>query len=599
MLRLLTILGYMKTIKGFVGFSIPLQTLAASKEVAMTPGDVMAWRNRLPMADMGNTAKKIYQAISDCNKVNLEVKDRFDILELLRPPLQFVCQSLRRHYINQTGSLTPQQLTIANLAQTLQLEMANGYKLLIEHIDRTNLKSAHADILTTALERIIHYLSQALLRSYQLYSMAPKGLWQELHLVYQYAEKNRLLNHTPLENNYKRTLLLAAAYPYQWRQSEQDAIYTATEKWSVLATLGNEIPNVSQPGFLVIDCAEDAPPMSPARGLVQLPATCRVLDVGPLLNHLKDLLSTIEPNELQARIAHNNDVEYAIPSSVLKGLIKEWGTPIARQQERTPHSEPIKICIGLMATHYFVNNQHPFQPQSSASTDSFALDLPMVGLGGGTEETSMNNADGITISFSNDAQEKISSVPTYSCLLENENPTGYGLVWKEEVYPPMQAGELIGIEREKEGVRIWEIGKIRWLQHLAGNICKVGVERLAISAKAGAVQLIKEGQPAGYYLRCLLLGPTLLVPTLPFKSGSQVGVLIGNDSLSLELSKLVDATGSYKQFAYIRKQSSLQNEQPIDVKPTAIAPKIANASIESENKTESEEDQFGSVWSNL
>jgi len=326
----------------------------------MTPAEVTAWRNHLPMADLGNTAKKVYHAIHDCNRVNLELKARFEILETLRTPTQFISQSLRKHYINQTTSLTKQQLTIAQLAQTLQVEMAGGYKLIVEQLATQGSTDLRNTLLPVALQRIIHYFTHIILRSYQLYSLAPSNIWKELHLVYDYAEKNQLLKQNNLGEDCKRILLLAAAYPYQWRQSEQEAIYKAAETWAPLITLRKDLPNASAPGLLIIDSAQDKPPLAPIRGVLQFSPTCKVLDVNPILGRLKSLLLEIEPNELQARIAHNHEPEYGISSSVLRGLIKEWGTPVSRAHERVPCSEPVKICIGLLATHYYINGQRLF-----------------------------------------------------------------------------------------------------------------------------------------------------------------------------------------------------------------------------------------------
>ncbi len=584
----------METIVGSIGFTIPAQTLASSQEVTMTPGDVMAWRNRLPLADVGHSAKKIYHAITDCNKVALSVQERFEILELLRTPVQFICQSLRKHYINQTSTLTEQQLTIANLAQTLQQEMANGYKLIVEELEKKNDPESRAKILPIALQRIIHYLTYIIHRSYQLYSLAPSNTWKELHLVYQYADKYQLLNQNGIQNDYKRALLLAATYPFQWRQTEQDTLYTITEIWAPLVALRTDLPNVSEPGFLMVDFKDDTPPMSPSRGLIQFSATCKVLDVNPIIGRLKTLLAAIEPNELQARIAHSNDPEYAISTSILRGLIKEWEAPVTRLNDRENRSEQIKLCIGLIATHYYVNNRRPFQTQETNKESGFTFVE--------TTENKPDNADENITSIELDKipltaspSQNISNInyPVYPCTLVNENPNGYGLIWPGDSYPPIQAGEIIGIARTQNGIDVWEVFKVRWLQHLSEF--HLGVERLGTTAKAGGAQLLKEGKPAGYYLRCLLLEASILVPTLPFKSGSQIMVLQdeSNAPIELELTQLVDATGSYKRFQFLSKRAPLTEAPSPPLEKPVIETK---AEPKKENK---DKDKFDSVWGNL
>src|SRR5690349_17811745 len=200
----------MQKIQGAIGFSIPVQTLTNSHEVILTPAEVLAWQKRLP-ADLGQSAKKVYHAISDCNKVALDPKDRFDILELFNSSVQYICQSLSKHYVNQANALTTQQLTIASLAQTLQQQMADGYKLVIEQSATMN-DSLNVTLWPIALNKIIQYFTEVILISYELYSIPPKGIWKELHLVYQYAEKKSLLKKCNFEEAYKRVLVLAATY---------------------------------------------------------------------------------------------------------------------------------------------------------------------------------------------------------------------------------------------------------------------------------------------------------------------------------------------------------------------------------------------------
>jgi hypothetical protein len=584
-----TILIDMETTIGPLGFTIPTQTLTRSEEVNMTPTDVMAWRNHLPMADLGAASKKVYHAISDCNKVKIIPKDRFEILELFRPLIQFICQSLNKHYINQAEPLTKQQLIIANLAQTLQLEMANGYKLLVEQLVNQDPTELQASIVPIALQRIVHYFTHIILRNYHLYAQIPAKIWKELYLIYQFAEKNQYLQQNNLVEEYKRILLLASTFPYQWRQSEQEAIYRATETWSFLGVIRDDFPDAENPGFLIIDFADDHPPLSPCRGLIKFSTHCKILDVNKILEHIKKLLIIIEPNELKSRIAHSNEPEYTVSTTVLRRLIKEWGASTSRFQERKQRSEPVKICVGLTATHYYLNGERLFQLQATnVESDTFTL-LPLLGL---QEETSGANEGDGKASFLSD---KITTYPVYSCTLVNESSYGYGLLWQGETYPPIQAGELIGIVKQTATDLTWEVGVVRWLQQQTNTEFRLGIEHLAKTAKASSAQLVKEGQAAGYFLRCLMLEDSVLTPILPFKSGSQVNILQNGDpvNMEIELTKLIDSTASYKRFEFITKQ--IPEIKP----PNPEGSSTSNKKEEINKKSDNASDSFDSIWSNL
>lgn len=580
----------------------------------MTPADITAWRNHLPMADLGAAAKKIYHAISDCNKVKLDPKERFEILELFRPLIQFVCQSLSKHYINQTSPLTKQQLTIAQLAGTLQSEMADGYKLLVEEIASKGSGEQKTVILPLALQRIIHYFTHILLRCFHLYTVAPKGIWQELYLLHQFSDKNQLLKQNNLDIEFKRIMLLAAAFPYQWRQSEQEAIYKATETWAPLISLrkGAPDPNNPQTGILGIDFSIDHSPTSFTRGTIQFSDQCRILDVNPILERIQKLLEVMEPNELKARIAHSNEPEYMVSSAILYGLIKEWRAPVPRAENREKKMESAKICVGLSASHYFVGGEKVFQTQHSTELESnnLSLGLPTLGL---QDETSFalveTGFEKTTALGSKSTSEKSGAFPIYLCTIIDEHLSGYGLVWKEESYPPIQAGEVIGIRREnkaetqenKTALTCWEIGVVRWLQKGTNDEFRIGIEKFSKAPRAGAAQLIKEGQPSGYYLRCLIFETSILTPTLPFKPGSQVSVLENGDNAvasEIELSKLLDSTGSFKRFEFTLKKAPEANTPP----PTTGGEGGNTPSEklkEDSGKKRENDDAFDSIWSNL
>ncbi len=587
----------MQKIQGAIGFTIPIQTLTSSNEVKLTPTEVMAWQKRLP-SDLGQSAKKIYHVICDCNRVNLSPKDRFEILNLLNTSVQHICRSLNKHYANQINALTTQQLTIAHLAETLHEQMADGYKLVVEQSENTSnlLTSLNANILPLALHKIIQHFTQMILISYELYFTPPTGVWKELHLIYQYAEKKSLLQNNRLENEYKRVLILAATYPYQRRQNQQVPVYKATEGWATKTTLGRDLPNALDPGFLVIDFEQDKPPIFLAHDLIKLSSSCKVLDVHFLLRHLKTLLTEIEPNELQARMTHHQEPEYAISSAVLKKIIKGWEMPLIRSNDRTTSDKKAQVSIGLLSTHFYLNGQRPFQQQATnEGSENFTLTFLTLSLQENGLEMTKPNSAADQISALIPETEKTISYPLYPCALISESPHGYGLLWPGNSYPPVQSGEIIGLAIDDSENRTWEICAIRWLQHLAKTDFKIGVERLSKTATAAAAQLIKDGKPSGYCARCLILESSLLLPAFPFKTGSHIILISENNSmLEVELKKLIDSTGVYNQFQYITKNVPTKTPSTTPTSTPSTTP-----SFTSQKGIEKNDDIFDSVWSDL
>lgn len=579
----------MENITGPLGFTIPVQSLANSPEVTLTPAGVALWCKNLVVTDFGHTTKKLFHALSDSNKVNLSPKDRFEILESFSHPLHFIHYSLNKHFIHQTKKLTKHQLIIADLSQTLQSEMANGYKLVLEQF---NVETDPA-IFPVALHRVIFHTTQVIRQHYLLYSVIPPKVWKELHLAYKITEEKQLQNQHNLGHQYKKTLLLALANPYDWNQYEQFALYRAVDTWANLITLQKQIPNEAQ-GIYLVDLNEDAPPIVITDKTKQLTPTAKILDLNPILARIQTLLTTIGPNELKARIAHNHEAEYSLTIPILKGLEKEWGTPAKRLQERENVSEKLQVCAGFISTHYYVNGEREFKQtilQNEEASTAVALPTLTVHEEGDEKDPTKN----ITTEEETESPERY---PLYNCTLVNENSNGYGILWPDNAYPPIQAGEIVGIKRTTEGIPTWQIGKIRWLQHRTETEFRMGIEIVAKSAKAGTVQLVEEGKTSGISLRCLFLESSVLVPILPFKTGHRIAFITDDNPTpaEFELDELIDSTGSYKEFSFKAKHSLAEKEALMLQK---AAEEAAAQKTEETPKNPEEGEGFDSVWSHL
>ena len=63
-----------------------------------SPRDLKRWIAGLPKANIGETARQLYQSLVELNQFLTPSENRLQLLELLRPEVSFVCQHLERHY---------------------------------------------------------------------------------------------------------------------------------------------------------------------------------------------------------------------------------------------------------------------------------------------------------------------------------------------------------------------------------------------------------------------------------------------------------------------------------------------------------------------
>lgn len=247
---------------------LPPQDLEVLSFCAPNPKKVKEWVESLPKMKVGESAKLLYTAIQEINRLKVSPSNRFQILEIIREHIHFVCQSLEKHFLNLSVSLPEKEARIAGLAQALQNHLAIGYKAVIAGVLSAKLSRDTQTLMPQALHRAFTENNLVLLRNLQLYYPAPPNYWLEMHTLYSLAEKNKILGKTyvdpilrtvemSIEDLYKRALLLATAKPNQLRQKQIKMVYDVLPHWTCHAKV--HMPG-EHSGLFVIDYTQDTPP---------------------------------------------------------------------------------------------------------------------------------------------------------------------------------------------------------------------------------------------------------------------------------------------------------------------------------------------------
>ena len=215
---------------------IPQQTLSNLSFAEGSEKGIAQWLANLPKANIGETARQLYQGLIELNQYDVPADKRLAMLERIRPEVHYVCTALSRYYLGQSIVLEDKPRKVANLSQSLQNHLANGYKIIVAQ-ERSIKSRDHANLMTLALQRSIRGLCGPLLRAFQLYCPVADGVWLELHQLYQLARK-RNFHQTPvpdsesadrqplsIEQCYLVALLMGASRPNQMRQSAMGRLF--------------------------------------------------------------------------------------------------------------------------------------------------------------------------------------------------------------------------------------------------------------------------------------------------------------------------------------------------------------------------------------
>ncbi len=577
------------------------------------------WLAGLPKANLGETARQLYQATQELNQLRISAQARLQLLELIRPEIHFVCRDLERYFINQPVVLGERPRKVASLCQALNNHLAVGYKLIaIELAPQPGRE--RLQLLTISLQRAIRSLSTMLVRSTQLYSPTPEGLWLELHQLYALTVEHGV-QRTPVrddlgyrvkglsaEQSYLVALLLGSARCNQLRQQNIAQLAQLLEPWSAMVQLH---PGLTSTSLFGVPTRIDAPPRY--RTMFGADERRNLLGIDP--HGLVKAIQTF----LQSPQNSAGDSALALPDGISLDLMQHvsaaWGDISERSFQRTPTSGLITLCIGMSALHYFLAGQRAFgellkRPEATRSAVfklnnaaqdvwSVAFDARVASDGDvlpnehiefvRPDKASDKNENKVEVESEAQAPEIL--FPTYQVQRVDHSPGGYCLSWPDEVPAQVQAGELLGLQDASS--QTWSIAVVRWIRQVRGSGPRMGVELIAPQAQPCALRLLRKTDQGSEYLRALLLPEisvisrpaTLIAPRLPFQEGQKVQINQNGDEHRALLCRRQTGTSSYNQFEY---------------QLVGVAPRSQDTSVTARGtQPTSPGEDFDSLWNTL
>ena len=302
----------------------------------------------------------------------------------------------------------------------------------------------------------------------------------------------------------------------------------------------------------------------------------RALDTSQLAITVREALTTLRKTGRAS--------EQLLNASTLRRLMLSWGVMPKRRYTRTKDHSDIITATGLGAIHYFISGEaafsHPagngirvnesasdilgqiydntarFRAHSTQSKSEtpdmweMQFTLEDESKPTSTEDAVARAAAGIRINRAYQTQE---------WKMVNVSAGGYCLLWDNKETVRAQVGELVGIRDESNPDSFqWRLGTIRWMKSQNNTDLELGIQMLSPSAIAITATPTTERKQAPASLRGLLLPEiasiqqqaTVLLPSPPFRPGDQVHINCNGRSFSVQLTKLVENTGSFAQFQF-------------------------------------------------
>lgn len=610
--------------------NVPEQTIPDKDDFPNHPRKVKKWLASLKRANMGDFTRQLYNGLLTLNRQSMAPKFRLENMETLREPTRYVFNQLHKHFINRTLPLPEKSQKIIHLNQALLNEMATGYKILIFEASN-NLSKIDAKTTIIACERALHYYSELLLRSSQIYSELPRGAWWDIHRLYGYAEFKKLhqkslkdselsVKSITVEDYYKQILLFSLARPNALRQSDAERLFKSINEWGKLTKISSHPSKNKLNRYFVSKLDGDLPPNCVAEDDLKNLEHVRNIETSALVEHLQKIDNEI--NDLSAAASIGDQVS----QETVRTLVSSWSLCAKRRFSRAERKDEIRVSIGLNPIHKSLNTEiTPPKPKTKkpgkmfslesipeheqANKDIFAQQDPSFFITHPEMKNEPDRSAGawdmvakgrtLTESYAHELEEQENAfgeinkeAPDLHWKITNVSAGGYCLFWDSNLPSRALVGELISIqEKEPDQTYQWRVGVIRWMQYSRENGLEIGVQVLSPKVISCQVQRLdrKNEEP----FNCLMLPgikpiqqpSTLLLPAHAFRRNNTLKMNVYERDMEIKLGTVREHTGSFTQFQFsqINEDDTPENED----------------SGSGGKSKKHDPDNFDSIWSSL
>lgn len=605
--------------------NIPSQDRPAETSVMTSPRKVKRWLEELRLTDLRETARQFFTGLRDCNRLLMPAKQRYEIMELLRPTARMILDHFGKRYLSLSLPLPERLQRVSDLHHRFIDELAFGYKIVIADDVGGNSKVSEK-LFARATERAMFYLSERLLRTTQMYHVPPPLLWKDLHSLYLVAEQRGLLTlmvpngelavvgQYTIADAFRRTLAFGLARPETLGRADAERVFEVLEQWASSVSISERGGPRPKTPFRV-NLSIDQGPTYREYVYTRAGTDLRAVDLSPLKDLVNDALAEAQEHE-KSSVGQNQ-----LTSIALRRLLLNWSKRAKRRWVRTEVQHAVLVAVGLREIHLGISDELEFIDDE----ENDALRLSLQGLPMEARERTISRHDSNYYINHPHAVGEVENcahwdvlpgdsplTQIYKAELHRRNPLlkrsteategwsivdssegGFALHCDCDPSSKPHIGEAIAIRDLHAGdLGTWRVGVVRWLRFHDDNTFSLGAETLSdngiaiLAEQPGSINDAPDQQ-------CLLLpnqhadqeGANLLAPAHMYSTGDAITLRLLDRDVSVELRSLLEETGSFVL---------------LDVQTSEISSTDDTLPVESEPEpSDPTDDDLDSVWSSL
>jgi len=515
------------------------------------------WVQELPLTNMGEVTRVLYQSLVALNQHPLPPAARIDITEVLLPYVNIALENLDRHFSTRSFPLPERSQKVFDLKQALQLELAGSYQLAA--LDMLTRGGDSQKRLTVAIGRAIRYMGRTLVNSYGVYVKCKPNIWHDVHHLYLLACENKIEDKTipkssdgkadnfTIESYYKLFNLVALGVPNSLRQGEIDRL----EKFfaSVVNTVAilDDVDNISGDYAHIALLNSDEPAaLMPASEVLNSP-TSRIFDIAKIESILKDFI------EMTAESSFGlHEDQPMLNRGLANRLLSRLTSSSSRKNKRFERNDVAGVVMRLSDVFSIVAasgmTEESNEEKSNAEDELYekmsfgeAASSPWVDI---DIETSLEDSD----------------VEIQPWHIDNSSAKGYG--FRQKIIEPSSArvGEVLALRDPSDQSDNWQIAVIRWMDFYRDKGLCFGAELLSPRAVSISIKAIMNREATQRLpINGLLLpkieavreAPSLLLPGHMLLVEDMLMIDIGGREEKIQLISIDECLGSFAYCEYI------------------------------------------------
>ena len=331
---------------------------AQSDGPALTPDELQKWVAALPQDKPLEAARALADVAERIRLREPSVRKRIRLYDLMHETAGQVMQVIEAKLGRASLPLSPLSEALLEQGNRLLREFGVGYTSIAIDVSGKWVGLGYARPLRNATLRGMQSHARRLMLCYRVYSEGSRTAWASMHQLYRIARDGGFVAETldgrgvPIEQIYRRALLIAFADPARLAPGELDRVRFYLDRYAGLAELRDltRFPGEAAPreGCFLIRHNEDGPGRSLQKWHnIEIRSGDLLLDCGPLLARMRSQIDALEHGVLPSKIGLPSVAHRPQYLAMMKNLQTQWSVPPWRRSQRQHFKPRVELAVGL------------------------------------------------------------------------------------------------------------------------------------------------------------------------------------------------------------------------------------------------------------